>query len=115
MHQMYQPHKSWKCERVGIHSFSVALLNQIKESTFLNDFFFFLIYSTLQLREIAAITLHKIYVNHSVKRNIFDIYFLKNNLNLHMNIPIKGNTTINSNSVSNSNVNYESSGFCCNL
>ena len=40
MHQMYQPHKSWKCERVGIHSFSVALLNQIKESTFLNDFFF---------------------------------------------------------------------------
>ena len=42
MHQMYQPHKSWKCERVGIHSFSVALLNQIKESTFLNDFFFFL-------------------------------------------------------------------------
>ena len=42
MHQMYQPHKSWKCERVGIHSFSVALLNQIKESTFHNDFFFFL-------------------------------------------------------------------------
>ena len=40
MHQMYQPHKSWKCERVGIHSFSVALLNRIKESTFLNDFFF---------------------------------------------------------------------------